>query len=219
MARYLYIFLDESGNLDFSPNGTKYFVITSVTKERPFNAYKDLCDLKYNLIEAGEDREYFHATEDLQSVRDSVFKIIETHIDGIRVDTVIAEKRKTYPAWQQIEIFYPKMLGYLIRYIINGHNASDFKEIIVITDQIPMKKKREAIIKGIKLTLADMLPTKNYRVLHHDSKSCLDLQIADYCCWAIYKHWDCKESRPLAVIQKAVISQFDIFEKGEQFFY
>jgi hypothetical protein len=219
MDRYLYIFLDEAGNLDFSSNGTKYFTLTSVTKERPFNAYKDLCDLKYNLIEAGEDRERFHATEDLQPVRNEVFKIIKNHIGGIRIDTLIIEKRKTHPLLQEVEKFYPKMLGYLIRYIFHGCNASDYKEIIVITDQIPLKKKREAIIKGVKVELATILPTKNYRVLHHDSKSSFDLQIVDYCTWALYKKWDQNELRPYEIIAPAVKSEFDIFSAGTTFYY
>ena len=36
--RFLYIFLDEAGNLDFSRNGTRYFVLAGVAKERPFHA-------------------------------------------------------------------------------------------------------------------------------------------------------------------------------------
>jgi hypothetical protein len=40
--RFLYIFLDEAGNLDFSPSGTRYFILSSITKERPFNAYREL---------------------------------------------------------------------------------------------------------------------------------------------------------------------------------
>ncbi len=36
------------------------------------------------------------------------------------------------------------------------------------------------------VTLAGMLPkTARYRVLHHDSKSNMDLQIVDYCNWAV----------------------------------
>jgi hypothetical protein len=61
MTRFLYIFLDEAGNLDFSSNGTKYFLLTSVTKERPFLAYKEMTELKYDLVEQGLDIEYFHA--------------------------------------------------------------------------------------------------------------------------------------------------------------
>jgi hypothetical protein len=219
MDKFLYIFLDESGNFDFSPNGTKYFFITSVTKERPFNAYKELCELKYDLIENGEDIEYFHATEDSQIIRDRVFKIISANMQGIRIDSIIVEKRKTVPTWQVAEIFYPKILAYLIRYIFKGVRASDYKEIIVVTDQLPLNKKREAIVKGVKQALSAMLPAKNYRVLHHDSKSCFDLQIADYCTWAIQKKWSQNELRPYSIIEPVVFSEFDIFRNGTEFFY
>jgi hypothetical protein len=49
MDKYLYIFLDEGGNLDFSPNGTKLFLVTSLAKERPFEAYKELAELEQGL--------------------------------------------------------------------------------------------------------------------------------------------------------------------------
>ena len=75
MKRILYIFLDEGGNLDFSKNGTKYFTITGLSKERPFEAFKASNNLKYDRIESGTEIEYFHASEDRQVVRDEVFKI------------------------------------------------------------------------------------------------------------------------------------------------
>jgi hypothetical protein len=37
LPKFLYIFLDESGNLDFSANGTRFFVFTGVVQERPFD--------------------------------------------------------------------------------------------------------------------------------------------------------------------------------------
>ena len=39
MNRCAYIFLDEAGNFDFSQNGTRYFVLTSVSTRRPFAAH------------------------------------------------------------------------------------------------------------------------------------------------------------------------------------
>jgi hypothetical protein len=39
-ARFLCIFLDESGNRDFSSNGSRFFRLTGVIQERPFEAYK-----------------------------------------------------------------------------------------------------------------------------------------------------------------------------------
>lgn len=219
-SRYLYIFLDEAGNLDFSVKGTKYFQLAALTKERPFNAYKELTELKYDLVEVGTNLEYFHASENAQPVRNRVFDIIQRNLDGVQIDALIVEKRKTGPALQPVERFYPQMLGYLLRYILGQYDLSRFKEVIVITDALPLKKKKEAIEKAIRQTLAHMLPVNaRYRVLHHESKSNLDLQIADYCNWALFRKWKDNDLRSYQVIAPAVRSEFDIFRTGTRSYY
>ena len=90
--RFLYIFLDEAGNLDFSPTGTKYFLLGALTKERPFHAYKELTELKYDLAELGLDLEYFHAAEDNQATRNRVFDVVRGNLGGVRVDALVVEK-------------------------------------------------------------------------------------------------------------------------------
>jgi hypothetical protein len=50
MSRFLYIFLDEAGNFDFSTNGSRYFVVACITRERPFGDYSEFVELKYNLF-------------------------------------------------------------------------------------------------------------------------------------------------------------------------
>ena len=92
--RFLYIFLDEAGNLDFSSNGSKYFVLGGITKERPFHAYKELTEFKYDQVERGTALEYFHASENTQAVRNGVFDIIEKNLAGVAVDAIIVEKQK-----------------------------------------------------------------------------------------------------------------------------
>lgn len=92
--RFLYIFLDEAGNLDFSINGTKYFLLTSIAKERPFLAYMEMTELKYDLVEQGLDIEYFHASEDSPFIRKKVFDIILDKLKGMRIDSLIVEKEK-----------------------------------------------------------------------------------------------------------------------------
>ena len=188
---FLYVFLDEGGNFDFSAGGTPYFLLTSIVKERPFAAYQDMTELKYDLIETGANIEYFHAAEDAQATRNRVFDIIERRLEGVRIDSLIIEKRKTGPALQHPEKFYPKMLGYLLRHVLERHHLDRYREVLVFTDRIPVAKKRNAVEKAVRMTLADMLPkSARYRLLHHDSKSNFDLQIADYCNWAIYRKWD-----------------------------
>ncbi len=220
MEKYLYIFLDEGGNLDFSPNGTKLFLVTSLAKERPFEAYKELFELKYDLIEQGIHIESFHATEDKQAVRDKVFSIIENNIEGIRVDSVIVDKCKTGPALQEPVKFYSKMVGYVLRYVLSQFTLANYKEVLVFTDSMPVEKLKNAMQKAIKETLAEMLPkTARYRLFHHASKACIDLQIVDYCNWAIYRKHDRNDERSFSKIAKAVKSEFKIFETGNKKYY
>ena len=164
--RFLYVFLDEAGNLDFSSNGTRFFVLGALTVERPFKTYSYLIELKYDLVELGTNLEYFHAAEDTQAVRNRVFEVIRTHLSGSRVDTLIVEKRKTGPALRSAERFYPEMLGYLLRYIVERKIGS-FTKLVVFTDRIPVQRKRQAVEKAVKQTLSKMLPSGvTYAVLH-----------------------------------------------------
>lgn len=75
-----YIFLDEAGNLAFSSNGTRFFVLGALMMGRPSRLYADLAHLKYELIEQGINIEHFHAAEDSQFVRDRVFEIIQRNL-------------------------------------------------------------------------------------------------------------------------------------------
>jgi len=206
----LYIFLDEGGNFDFSSNGTKYFILTALSKERPFNVFNDLINLKYDFIERGLNIEYFHASEDRQEVRNGVFKAIENHMSGIRIDSVIVEKSKTNAILKKTEKFYPEMLGHLIRHVINSKVLSRYKEIIIFTDAIPDNKKKKSIEKSVKMTLADMMPSDTkYSIYHHQSRSNMDLQVVDYCNWAIYRKWDRNDERSYKIIQNIIKSELN----------
>jgi hypothetical protein len=218
--RFLYIFLDEAGNLDFSTNGTKYFLLTSIAKERPFLAYMEMTELKYDLVEQGLDIEYFHTSEDSPFIRKKVFDIILDKLKGFRIDSLIVEKRKTGPALRAEECFYPRMVGYLLNHILKFYDLSQYAEIVVFTDRIPINKKRKSIEKAVKITLAKQLPKDvRYRIFHHDSKSNMDLQIADYCNWAVYRKWDRREETYYSHLKPALKSEFDIFRSGETYYY
>jgi hypothetical protein len=133
---------------------------------------------------------------------------------------VIVEKCKTGPALQDPVKFYSKMGGYLLRYVLGEFKLSDYKEVLVFTDAMPVERLKNAMQKAIKEVLADMLPpTAKYRLFHHESKSCLDLQIVDYCNWAIYRKHDRGDLRSFSKIEKAVKSEFEIFKTGKTKYY
>ncbi len=75
----LYLYIDESGNLDFSETGTEWFIVTGVSMHRPFDTAMSLLTFKYDCIEEGLDVERFHANEDVKTVRKGVYSRISEY--------------------------------------------------------------------------------------------------------------------------------------------
>ena len=91
---------------------------------------------------------------------------------------------------------------------------------MVITDSIPVNRKRKAIEKALKQVLKEMLPTTApYRIMHHASKAHHGLQIADYLNWAIYRKWEHGDPESFDTISKLVRSEYDIFQTGTRYYY
>lgn len=216
--RWLYIFLDEAGNFDFSPSGSRYFLLSGIVKERPFFAYKEMTELKYDLLESGVGIEYFHAAEDNQDTRDRVFDIIEQNLQGVTVDAMLVEKNAVKKQDQEDDRFYPKLLGELLREIFRQQDGSCFQEVFIFTDTIPVNRKRSLIEKAIKKSLVNLLPQDvRYRILHHASKSNMDLQIADYCTWAVYRKWSRGDARAYERVKQAVRIECNAIASGRAF--
>ena len=214
MTRCTYIFIDEAGNLDFSADGSRYFVLAGVSMRRPFRLFKPLDEYKYDCIEYGLDNEYFHCTDDNKHVRGKVFDIIGAHLDGICIDCLAVEKAETDPALWEDKRFYPAMLGDLLKLMLSEEFSTDTDELIVITDTIPVNKKRKAVEKSIRLAFAKMLPSgMKHRILHHSSRSHYGLQVADYCCWAVYRGFQTGETTWFNRIRPAMRNKLGIFRE------
>ena len=145
---FAYIFLDESGNFDFSANGTRYFLLTSVNMRRPFGVYAELENYKYDCIESGGDVEHFHCHDDRKAVRNAVFGVIGAHLDELRIDCLVVEKRKTRPPLQEDERLYRWSLGYLLRRVLSYELVSGASDVMVITDTIPVNQEAKGCRKG-----------------------------------------------------------------------
>ena len=94
----LYLFLDESGNFDFSPKGTKFFILTGLATFDPILKREELVRLRYKLLSEGIDEEFFHATEDKQSVRDEVFSFIASLGATYEIHSIAARKNRANPS-------------------------------------------------------------------------------------------------------------------------
>ena len=218
---YLYLFLDESGNFDFSNKGTKFLIFGCLSLHRPFKVFTQLDELKYDLIENKKEptSEYFHATEDKQFIRDEVFKIISRNHNKMSFHSIILEKCKTSPSIQSIEKLYPKMLEILLKYILNPiYNI--YSKVIIFTDTIPTSKRNKLLEKTIKIVLSYVLPQNiTFQIYHHSSKSNYGLQVSDYITWSIFKRWNKKDLRSYDLVKKIIYSEYDIFKKGVITYY
>jgi len=215
----LYIFVDEGGNLDFSIKGTKYFTLTALSKIRPFAIY-ELVNLKYNLWEKGVEFEYFHATEDTYITRKEVFQLISNNLSRFIVDSIVVEKRKTHPTLQEQTKFYKKIFELLFDYILKRYRGK-FSQVFIVTDQIPIKKRKKDIEKAIKLYVSRWTENTKvpYKIFHYSSKSDINLQIVDYFNWAIFRKWERKDISNYDLIKDAISSEYDVFKYGNIKFY
>ena len=211
-----YIFLDEAGNFDFSANGTRYFILTAVTARRPFHWRDALDDFKYDCIEGGIRIEYFHCYNDSKRIRSAVFDLIAPRSAGVNIDYLVVDKSKVPGPMRDQARFYPRMLGHLLSLVVPVElESGESDEIVVITDTIPVNRRRRAVEKAVQTTLAGMLPSDvKYRVLHHQSRSHYGLQVGDYCCWAIFRKWEREDIAWFDRIRSAVRNEFEFSEVG-----
>lgn len=215
-----FLFLDEGGDLSFSPKGSKYFTMTCVSCIRPFLWDAAITDLRYDMIEQGEEVHYFHASENPNPMRKRVFDEIAKHLASIRIDSIIVEKNKTHPKVQADTRFYPEVLGYLLKYVFSYSDVEQADNAVVFTDHIPLNRKRKAIEGIVKRTLKQMLPESTpYRIYHHKSASAVGLQLADYVNWAIYKKWTTGDCYYYDKIKPAISSEFDLLREETARFY
>ncbi len=230
-ASALYIFIDESGNFDFSPSGTKNFVLTAVSSLSPLKYRGSFQEFKYQLLCSGVDEECFHATEDTQLVRDNVYGLI--HVLGdLHIDSVIAQKNKANPSLYTeyhektgkiiktssgVE-FYRIVCQNLLQYILRRYDRSNIQKIVIVLDALFTHNKKQLILKSLKVYLKKHFGKPCY-VYFHQSKSDINCQIADYCGWALYVKHERQEPRPYKQIQDKIISEFLIFGRGRTEYY
>lgn len=216
----IYMFIDESGNFDYSKKGTQYYVFTCLTLSRPFEFIEYCDEYKHRLLENKRDISRFHCAEDNRHVRKEVFGIIARNLNAFRFDSLVIEKSKCNPSIREIEIFYPKMFGYLLKYICSQNILRGSQRLVIITDKIPVPKNRKLIERGIKSTLVDVMPSNiSYSIYHHQSASHYGLQLVDYGNWSIFRKWESEDTQFYDLIKPSIKSEFDIFSRGNTHYY
>lgn len=218
---YCYVFIDESGNYDFSPRGTRHWVLTSIIVEDVHPGVFELYDLKHRLIDLGTNIEYFHAAEDRQAVRDEVFNIIKG-LTTIRADCLVVQKRMVAPKLRPMDRFYPEMVEQLLKYPFDprGIDITRYDKVFFFFDRAGATNRlQQALVAGVKKYLSRHLRKVPYEICMHSSASHHYLQIVDYISWAVFVKWERNELRPYGEIQHLLKREFDMFRHGSIVWY
>ena len=80
MASPLYVFIDESGNLDFSGRGTDHYVMLAYMTSDPIGCGRNISSLTYEFLARGlDDQVPFHATTNSVGTRKRVVGSLCSH--------------------------------------------------------------------------------------------------------------------------------------------
>jgi len=190
--RTLHVHLDESGDLEFSPDGSPFFFFSVVWTYEPAPLAQELNGLRFALIKEGHGEKLsgFHAKDDAQPRRDRVFPVLTKHTNWMFASLVV-NKRRVNPSIREPENFYPKFATMLLRFVFRGRLKPQTHKVLIYTDTLPFSgKRREAAEIAIKAACRADLPAEiPFHVLHHRRESNAWIQVADYCCWSVCRKW------------------------------
>lgn len=223
----LFLFLDESGNLDFSEKGSRYWALTAFCTFHPSHGKEGFLDLFYSLVDAGRGLQCFHATEDKQAVRDEFFRLIGELTHSFEIHSVIAEKCKASPSLYNVikmrrgklcyekdeSRFYGVVCKALLRYVFRCPRFKHAKKIVVVLSSIWTNQRHESIRKALSLELKHQASVP-FEIYFHANREDLNCQIADYCGWAIARKWERGDRRSYDLIRTKIKNEFDVFERG-----
>ena len=207
----LYVFLDESGNLDFSGRGTDHFVLSAVYTTDPCRSAAVMQELKYDLIGQGSDDLEFHATNNTPGTRRRVSEAITSLADTIDVHTLWVDKHYAHPT-QHDDVTIMSAFGTAMGRWIDRAVSGDHTQIVMVFDSVLTGKKQAAFKAAVKPALKQLdIP---FRIAFHPVKSDLNGQIADYFSWAWLRHVESKNPAAMEALGGVKWTQFNLYRKG-----
>jgi hypothetical protein len=189
----LHVHVDESGEFNFSPTGSRYYIFTAVWTYDPLPLSIELTNLRYSIIKAGQgpNLSAFHACDDPTPRRELA---IDAMLRRLRWNfaSIVIEKNKVNPAVREPDVFYPKFLAMVLRFVFRGRIGPRTGKVIVYTDSLPFNKKSsKAVETAIKKSCHADLPRRiPFEVCNLRRESNPWIQVADYCCWSVCRKWE-----------------------------
>lgn len=207
----IYVFIDESGNLDFNGGGSDHFVLSAFMTMTPEECGRGLMGLRYDYFSRGlDDQIPFHAAPNSYGTRKQVIDHLCAPDHGCTVHSIYCDTHLAHSSKHPPEEFYALLGKALATYIIKKL-GNVFSPIVMVFDSTLSRKQRGAFLKIVKPALAKL--GVEYRIMFSPVKEDPCGQIADYYAWSLYRSLESRDSQWLDALPLPHTT-FDIFRYG-----
>lgn len=180
-----FVFIDESGNFDFTGKGSDHFVVSAFITTDPLECGKLLHSLTYDFLARDlSDQIPFHASENSRGTRRRVVATLCPSEHICSVQTIYADKHLAHPDHHQPEVFYSHIGGAMGKLLVERLSAT-IAPIVMLIDSLLTSKQQRAFLKAVKPILNQFgVPyVITFRPVKHDVNG----QIADYYAWSTFR--------------------------------
>lgn len=187
----IYLYVDETGNLDYDVDGkkggTRYFGFGSIVfKGAHHTALWAGFDLRVRLAASGLDLpQGFHAVNDSTATRNAVYQELMWHV--ARVDTTFLYKESAYPSVRARGQDYLYRLAWYLHFkqiALQVSNPGDTLYVIAATFGT---RSRAATARAALAEVCQQVD-RNIVLCVWSSASSWGLQMADYALWAVQRN-------------------------------
>jgi hypothetical protein len=188
------LFLDEAGNFDFTEKGTPFLMVCAILLDISTTRSGELSCLRYELNAQGHDIESFHASANTPYVRGAFMRRLTAAGANYQVFAIVLDKSLCPHPPEDLSQVYVDLFKFVLAM---SHPASG--DCAVYADRVPLQRSRKAIMKAVRQGVG-------HRSVHfHSSASSLELQIADYCTWAVWRQIVSQDTRPMEALGNPIV--------------
>lgn len=177
-----------------------------------------LTELRHNLIREGIPvGDCFHATTDMQQVRDRVYATLAAA--DFTFQATICEKSKAQPQVRESKArFYKYPWYYHFKFGLAPHLKPDDR-LLVTAASIGSKKEKQTYTSSLKDVVNQGAAHIDWAVDFRPALADPCLQAADYCAWAIQRKWERQDVRSLDLIRPKLSYEYELWKPGTKHYY
>ena len=124
------------------------------------------------------------------------------------VNAIVVDKRELTMDMRRAETLHPAAFTRLMDTAMTGEEVrATAARVIVVTDTLPVRRERSLVTKAVKRELHERAKGAfEHWVFHHASRSDMNLQVADYLSWCVYRRAARADVRSFSRIEACVRS-------------